>query len=937
MVMLISLGSSFATDVNINLTVNYDDSSDSINPTILINDMNKNPVYFNKTSNLKKHKLDFKTNNTEDTADYNVTIKAPGYKDLNTILKTYKVGDNYVLDDSRTLLAKTNYKLGKDVVKRADMEVGGFNRYDKVLFLTTGGYIDNKDGSTEVSADAVINYFEQKYPDKKLSMGNGNVFLLRERANGPLNFYFVLKKGDKLSAISFENGNTYPTKINGKTIANVREDMSRSEWESLDNALGERAFTVASMANAWAKEGKSKVDLDLLTAAASHGHVCIGTISGYAMSQTLLKYYPPGDFSTEHPTEKANYLVIGVPGESDDDALTHFLDSTPGKFSYTGVDTTQQGAYATMAGFLVWYEFGERENTGDLIVLSFDKEKLNAQFKKETGFSTELQFNSWLLGKLAKNPQDLVNIDYTFYNISPEQKLYIVGAEKPTTFAYNNGTNLTLPSQKAHGLDINTIKSWNLDEVKKVTNNYVPTKVSSAFIEKLGYKSADLAIDYFKKAGINLEKDLTNLVVSSSAGFVKLNNSDTTPLRIGFEDRLGSRLTRGTLLPFHRAFWKPLWVSVSLEDSDGIAIHTLYMVYNATKGDWVPVANDEKVTTNIYEKYINDMSGHALNNFTTDTQIAKVLGSEYMSICTIINAWHKDPPYSLLLSYLFHNHNCPGVAPGYGITEYIFEEFPLTKESQRYIYVGNSLYCKDDGIISRLGVSPGLGSYYANRLTSDEYADGEGGAMEGFLIVWDDETQTGDLHSISYKWPVINPEDHNTFISRFIDWSGAFVDMANGIEPESMIENEKVWNTFSKEIDEEIFKKVTSGSETNMVKYLKSLPDKLDKRPDTPSTGSKINGTSSNPTSTDSSRNPSSGVSPGQNPTSVVSAISEPTSDASANEAGDKPKTSAYEVEKTQPEPKSNNSLPLTVLAIVIICALVGLGYWYYTSRSDNS
>ncbi|HIH61855.1 MAG TPA: hypothetical protein HA298_04115 [Methanobacteriales archaeon] len=113
--------------------------------------------------------------------------------------------------------------------------------------------------------------------------------------------------------------------------------MTETQWDNLGGKLGDDAFSIASLANAWA----IRVPIDLLKQAASHGHICSGCISGYAMSKTLYMYYPPiVDFSTGSPIELTSYMTIGVPGGSDDDALVLALDTTPAKRSYMGYSKT---------------------------------------------------------------------------------------------------------------------------------------------------------------------------------------------------------------------------------------------------------------------------------------------------------------------------------------------------------------------------------------------------------------------------------------------------------------------------------------------------------------------------------------------------------------------------------------------------------------------
>src|SRR5690606_7601698 len=108
------------------------------------------------------------------------------------------------------------------------------------------------------------------------------------------------------------------------------------------------------------------------------------------------------------PGEITNYITIGVPGDSDDDSLLMFLDTTPGKGgSYSGFNTTATGADTNLVGFIRW---NPKTLKGDLIIMKFDKEALRQQFQQETGKRTELEFNAWLISKLKQDPTSLVTI-----------------------------------------------------------------------------------------------------------------------------------------------------------------------------------------------------------------------------------------------------------------------------------------------------------------------------------------------------------------------------------------------------------------------------------------------------------------------------------------------------------------------------------------------
>ena len=127
--------------------------------------------------------------------------------------------------------------------------------------------------------------------------------------------------------------------------------MSHSQWNTLCRAIGsENAFSFASLANGWV----DGVTYDVLQEAAFHGHICEGTLGGYTITKALLQYYPPVQetaSANQSPGDITSYKILGIPGDSSNDAVIFFLDATAGKGAYFGFNTTSTGATSNMLGF----------------------------------------------------------------------------------------------------------------------------------------------------------------------------------------------------------------------------------------------------------------------------------------------------------------------------------------------------------------------------------------------------------------------------------------------------------------------------------------------------------------------------------------------------------------------------------------------------------
>lgn len=773
-------------DVVMGVTVNFEYSSDSniINPHITVKDEAGNSVVFNKRYNLayRAWEMSFKypgaasavyqtgdaegsvaaatyaDGETVATAVYTfrVTVSAPGYKALEQEVQVSRDPTNpadpiYYGNAVFNLEATPGYRLGREITRKAD-ELLNFAAADGVLCITTAGSVHYQGNTSEDVLEGILNEAHGI-----ITFGQGNLLMLRKTRVDPIDFAFVVKKGTDLRLAYFKNGSLSPV-----YVGTISQNMSSSEWATVSNKLGSDAFPIASLANAWAIGLSS----DILREAAFHGHVCLGTISGYAMIETLLKYYPP--VVSEGGVEATSYQVLGVPGGSDDDVFLYAMDATPGKRAYIGIDTIDN---KNIVGFIRW---NSKTKTGTLIIMKFDEQALVQQFKEETGITvvedtlTELKFNAWLVEKLKTSPESLVTIVKALDGLNEEQYYYLMGYE-PT-----KGNTI----QQAHGLDMDYINSLGLPEAIPANVTSTIGKLTPEEIKQIGIDAAMKAIELFLADGLKLEKDDPNLLVLTSAGYVRLNGQVTDMTWDGIYEVLGSRLSRATLLPVHSALWKELWFEFTLRDPDTKTIIKTVTIY------YDPNTEQLKVTS-------------------------RTKGA------TIAEAWIYEPPYDALMAWLFHNHTCGGSAPGYLIADYIFENYPLG-EDEKYIYVTTNDNCKDDILVYLLGISPGAGTYYNLRLTSDDTRSDDG-TMVGVLIKWNEETQVGTAVIISWKSPRF---EGGNYLSNYIP-------LYKGETPANMVSEWKITTT-EKLITAADLATILSGAAAygNPLKFVMGLPDR---------------------------------------------------------------------------------------------------------------
>lgn len=936
--------SSDADSTSLNVKVNYEYQKDAnkITPDFYIVSADGKFLNFTKVfdSSAKKWTLNV---DGSIAGDCNLTAMSAGYLSQSKSISSAKLSDLVTFD----LKATEAYKLGQTVSASAD-KLLNFDKADDILVVTTAGVARLNNKTSEDAMEAILNYNDK--------IAYSNVLMLRQSAVDPIDFAFIVKKGKELKAVVFQNASTKCT-----YLGTISEDMTKKQWNAYyKNVTGENAWAFASLANGWA----AGVSREILQEAAFHGHICEGTLGGYSIIQALMKYYPPKQETD--PSGKVvsfgditSYKVLGVPGGSDDDAAIFFLDDTIGKTGYVGMDTTSTGATENMIGFIRW-----QGNTGDLIIMTFNSSNLKKLFTKETGINPEdgsleeLKYNSWWIKQIKNNPEKLVDILYEFTGLNQSHFDYLMGTTNNISYdgePFDYGMD-------GHGLDLDYILSLNLPKATRENANLGNGQLSDDQLKQIGIDAVNQAKAIFKdELGIDVDKDDVDFLALTDASYAFLNGQETVVVRDGIYEALGGTLYSQTLLNLHQAAWKPLWFAFAVRYPDSDEVNLAYLRYNPSTKDFFIGDLDGKKVANI--------GFETLNNSAKLRQIEKtfVPDSNWFNIQTIVNAWNEHPLFDQMSTFLYHAHVCPGVQPGFFITDHIQNTYPLG-ENESYTYIASSIYCKDDSLTYLLDLSPGLGNYYVQKLpkneTVSEYVDG--GTQEGVIVVWDDNLKVGRASVVSFKWATIDTSMYGTSEGARAAQIKAYIDMYANVENPNIKAMPIVSTDSEKWINEEQFNmlKQGAGDDFNAITYLKSLDnvtkeDLLKAMENSTNDGSNSNsgsksnsgsnansngGANANSANTNANTNansnsPSNSVSstPSHRSSSSASlgtsgaiATAAPSEDAESEDASaDSPsEASSYEVSKT-PATKSadSNALVYALVGVLAIGILLGLGF----------
>lgn len=881
----------------IDVEVNYE-YNENINPHFVIT-QGDNTIDYQKTSK-STNSYSINLNNATD-GQYTLSVYSPGYE---TVSQNISVGSNQLNNLVFNLKPTGNYKIGYEITSDANKRLN-FASADDVLVITTAGLTRINDTTTENVLDGIINA-----ADGYVTYGQGNILTLSAIRSDPTNFGFVTRKGDSLTMAFYKNCNINPVYVGTINSAN----MNDKKWKELQNLLGkEDAYSYVSLANAWA----AGLPSDILTQAAYHGHVCTGLVSGQAMIHTLIKYFPPRGETGVAPLENTAYYVVAVPGGSDDDAFTWSMDITPGKRAYIGIDTMVN---KTMTGFIRW---DESANTGILILMTYNEDGLKNEFKKLTKLNpdasaaNDLKYQKWLIDKLSSDPESLVTIVAQYGNLTNDQLVQLIGTSDASI------------DIDARGLDLDYINSLNLPTIgPDSTKDLSKDTISNQALKSIGIEAANIAIDHFKELNITIEKDMQNFYVLTSAGFVRINNTDTSMVYDGIAEVLGSRLSRATLLPVHTGLWKELVFDFFwLDPTNNTNTASFSLLYNQTTGKFEVCPQNYNIQDNSI-KY--------------------------------------NPAYDTLLAWLFHNHVCPGGSPGILLADKVFDELPLG-ENESYMLVTTLAYCKEDTLSRLLGVSPGMQNYYNLRVSEITADAGNKASYSNIIVRWNSETKTGDATLVTIAFPKFATGGS----ANYEEWNKLF---KGDYSSPGLVRPPLIELSVTKEINEDMLNTIIAGAYDteagDAVQYFFGLDEKLPEAPANGNTdnnnggntkvdnggskksgssaknsgsssktsnsnnrGSSNNGASSNIVSR-SSTGYSSSVGQSSDPL-TVSAASEatPVSDNPQNTASPNKnaksspsESKAYEVQKSVPKTDSNN-LIYGLAFILVIGAIVGLVY----------
>jgi formylmethanofuran dehydrogenase subunit E-like metal-binding protein len=179
-----------------------------------------------------------------------------------------------------------------------------------LLTLTNATYV-------KINGNTAEGYVDILQDTTGCSIGRGNLLFFHRPITYPLKV--VLFKRDTKDAVVITNDGEKTAAMNLRMDGD--EAAAPDGWKRIQERLGPDAFSIVTIANAWAKGAP----YDFLRCCEFHNHLCPGVSSGYQIAQFILEKYPLHKGET--------YAWIACPPWCKDDAIQILLDLTPGKKS----------------------------------------------------------------------------------------------------------------------------------------------------------------------------------------------------------------------------------------------------------------------------------------------------------------------------------------------------------------------------------------------------------------------------------------------------------------------------------------------------------------------------------------------------------------------------------------------------------------------------
>jgi len=196
---------------------------------------------------------------------------------------------------------------------------------------------------------------------------------------------------------------------------------------------------------------------------------------------------------------------------------------------------------------------------------------------------------------------------------------------------------------------------------------------------------------------INVSKSDRNLLVLTNAGYGTIDNKSTEVFLDMASQETGCSMGTRSLLAIHTGIQEPLWCALFRKDTGKIIF--LKWTRKGFEQQIIDASPDKILTPDGWKKASSGL-----------------IGQRAFSVVSLCVSWAVDPPWTLLLAAMFHDHFCPGVNAGYIAGQYLMEKLPLGA-GDRYVFVTAPGKCPADALQVMFNATAGKGSGYTKAIS----------------------------------------------------------------------------------------------------------------------------------------------------------------------------------------------------------------------------
>ena len=266
----------------------------------------------------------------------------------------------------------------------------------------------------------------------------------------------------------------------------------------------------------------------------------------------------------------------------------------------------------------------------------------------------------------------------------------------------------------------------------------------------VGFRAAGEALSMLSISQETVEPG--QFIVVSNAGYVEINEKSAFGAQYGLVETTRARRGCAEVLEVHSAHNAPLWFAVCQKS-------TGKCVYLEVSPDVDPAkltVSDMPVEDLFCKRCVEIITAEYLYEHAevfNEKIMSRPFGGNEFRIITMVNAVLAGAPASVVKSFEFHDHYCPGVTSGIMMANYVKTHFPIKPGGAYFVHTVQP-WCKEDALLVMLNTTPGKKGYAVNYPTGADKSKWSASVEKAATIFYrkNPGTNTWDGLILGFDW-----------------------------------------------------------------------------------------------------------------------------------------------------------------------------------------